>query len=412
MLKKNILAIFALSLVMFACGGGKEDDNSNVTPDPDPTTGLVIGIEGSNLPANAVIVLGKDLIISDITEASAKASAVISKLDTKDPITEYGFNLNKAGATEVTAFKGGAITTAGEVKIDLTGLAEETDYEVKFFVKTAKGTANHPSTAKFKTTKKDTPPPVYFHDQRVLIEEFTGAWCGWCPRGLFTMNSLVDKDSSHVFGAAIHYGDGMENQILYRALNNTYNVPGFPSGMVNRVNYGGYVQDTDKWSKATSNQLTKNGADRTKPELGVAINTELSGSTLKGKITVNFREKRGTTGYKLVIYLLEDGITGYPQANYLQGMAEYKDTPYYSLPDPINDFVHDHVVRKVLTSSTGEEIPKEFYVPGGNYEYEFEADLSRYKAEKCSIIAFVTDGSSKPYIVNVNKTHAGSSVNF
>jgi hypothetical protein len=412
MIKKHFLLIVTtLAVLMYSCG--KKDNNDAKNPDPEPTKELVIGIEGGSIPQGAVILLGKNLTISDITENSAKGAAFIAAVDPKDPITAHGFNVTAVGTSNPTAFRGGAISGTGEIKIDFTGLKEETEYEVKFFVTTAKGTAFHPETVKFKTIKKDTPPPpVVYHDQRVLIEEFTGAWCGWCPRGLWTLETLTKQNPGYVFGAAIHYGDPMEHQILYNTLNSLYKVPGFPSGMVNRVSNGGIVQNDENWGKAARALLSKNSSDRSKPELGVAIETTLDGNNLKGKVMVNFREKKARTVYKLVMYVLEDGITGYPQRNYLAGRSEYSNIPYYSQPDPINDFVHNHVVRRLLTDSRGDVIPDNLISNGATYTFDFETDLARYKAENCSIVAFVIDGSAKPIIINVNEVKAGKSVNY
>lgn len=411
MLKKSLWFLVSVgALTMYSCGDTK---TTEPTVTPDPIKGLALGIDGEKLPEGAVIVLGKDLTISDITQTDAKATAKLVAVDAKDPIIEHGFIATAVGTTNSVTAKANAISTVGNATIMLNGLTEDTEYDVKFYVKTAKGTANHANTVKFRTLKKTIQPPtVVYYSQRVLIEEFTGAWCGWCPRGIYTMNTLVNQNKGLVIGAAIHSGDAMENQILFKSLNTTYSVPGFPSGMVNRKNNGGYVIGDDEWEKATKTILAKNNSNTTKPELGIAIETSLESGMLKGKVKVAFNEKKSTTGYKLVLYLLEDGIKDIAQRNYLSGNADYKDLPYYSMKDPIADFVHNHVVRKPLTDSKGEDVPAEFVKAGGVFEYSFDSDLTRYVPANCSIVAFVTDGSSKPYIINVQEVKAGEKADY
>ena len=96
----------------------------------------------------------------------------------------------------------------------------------------------------------------------------------------------------------------------------------------------------------------------------------------------------------------------------MSGNADYKDLPYYSMKDPIADFVHNHVVRKPLTDSKGEDVPAEFVKAGGVFEYSFDSDLTRYVPANCSIVAFVTDGSSKPFIINVQEVKAGEKADY
>jgi len=43
----------------------------------------------------------------------------------------------------------------------------------------------------------------------VLIEEFTGAWCGACPRGGLILNNLIEKYNGKVIGIAHHINDSM-----------------------------------------------------------------------------------------------------------------------------------------------------------------------------------------------------------
>lgn len=47
-------------------------------------------------------------------------------------------------------------------------------------------------------------------DKKVWVEEATGTWCGWCPRGEVYMNYLYAKYPEHFVGIAVHQKDPME----------------------------------------------------------------------------------------------------------------------------------------------------------------------------------------------------------
>ena len=100
------------------------------------------------------------------------------------------------------------------------------------------------------------PVPSAF-TQKVLIEEFTGAWCGYCPDGAKVVEETMMQFPGLVYGAAIHEGDPMEIP-LYTQLDNKFNVTGFPTGMVNRTAQGGSVPiSRGSWKNVAQQGLNK-----------------------------------------------------------------------------------------------------------------------------------------------------------
>ena len=64
---------------------------------------------------------------------------------------------------------------------------------------------------------------------RVLVEEYTGTWCGWCTRGLVAMEKLAEAYGDDFIGVAYHNSDPMEIMTEYPSP-----VQGFPSAFVER----------------------------------------------------------------------------------------------------------------------------------------------------------------------------------
>ena len=46
--------------------------------------------------------------------------------------------------------------------------------------------------------------------KRVLIEEGTGTWCPWCPRGAVAMDYMFETYPDEFVGVAVHVGDVMQ----------------------------------------------------------------------------------------------------------------------------------------------------------------------------------------------------------
>ena len=81
--------------------------------------------------------------------------------------------------------------------------------------------------------------------KRVLLEQFTGAWCGWCPDGTVFLDSILAKYPDKVIGVKLHYGDAMETAETY-LVNSAYAMTaGWPSGAVDRIRvYDPYSKDS------------------------------------------------------------------------------------------------------------------------------------------------------------------------
>lgn len=85
------------------------------------------------------------------------------------------------------------------------------------------------------------------YDSSALIEEITGSWCGWCPRGIAFMSYYKDKYNSlgkgKVIPVMLHYGDMMDCsasyfESVYSRMGKYLQSLGFPMCMVNRSSAG------------------------------------------------------------------------------------------------------------------------------------------------------------------------------
>ena len=72
--------------------------------------------------------------------------------------------------------------------------------------------------------------------KRVLIEMFTGAWCGYCPDGHVYLDNIITQHGDLIVPVLIHYSDAMAFNDGIRTL---FNVTGYPTAMIDRVLFAG-----------------------------------------------------------------------------------------------------------------------------------------------------------------------------
>lgn len=253
------------------------------------------------------------------------------------------------------------------------------------------------------------PVPSSF-TKKALIEEFTGCWCGYCPDGATVVNETMAQFPGRVYGAAIHEGDPMEIG-LYAQLDNKFNVTGFPTGMVSRTAQGSSVPiSRSSWKSVAQNVINAPAF------AGVAMKSSIEGNTISVEVHTGFLAAL-PGNYKVTAYILEDGVTGgnsYNQVNYYNNDAS---SPFYQMGNPIVGYVHDHVVRKVLSANLGDPVEATALVALGkdvkNYTFDIPLDglgAPLWNSANLKLIAFVhRDGgtATTSEILNVQKSKIG-----
>ena len=79
-----------------------------------------------------------------------------------------------------------------------------------------------------------------------MVEDYTGTWCGWCPRVSYAIE-LLEKETNDAVIVAAHQGDPMQfSQIS--ALMSAFNVNSFPTAIINRE---------QKWTSPQPNNVAQ-----------------------------------------------------------------------------------------------------------------------------------------------------------
>jgi len=252
------------------------------------------------------------------------------------------------------------------------------------------------------------PVPATF-TQKVLVEQFTGAWNGGCPDGIYRMDKLVGGNNGNVIGINVHMGDAMEIPLFndFMATFNNNNLPQFPSAMVNRIpSLGNVFLSKTQWASNVSVDLAHTAS------CGLALKTITTGNTVSAEIHCGF--KTALTGtYHLTVYLVSDEITGtgsaYDQVN--TNTSNDPNSPYYNKPNPITGFVHNNVVIKAISASLGDPVN----AAAGESIKNYSIDITGKDVAKLSLVAFINkigNDATSHEVMNVQQVSLNSTKNW
>jgi len=190
-------------------------------------------------------------------------------------------------------------------------------------------------------------------DKKVLVEEFTGAWCGWCPDGAVILGQILDANTNAI-GVSVHSGDDME--FTEGGDLATEYAPFYPSGLIDR-----YLFSTESEVGLDRGTWVNHFAERSSMIVPVSVslqNVQYDTSTRQLVATVK-ADFVGPVENDLRLNLLisEDSVTGsgsgYDQVNYFSANNNYPNHPFFNLPDPIVGYKHNHCLRAMLGGTWG-----------------------------------------------------------
>ena len=255
---------------------------------------------------------------------------------------------------------------------------------------------------------------------RVLVEEYTGTWCGWCTRGLVAMKMLAEAYGDDFIGVAYHNGDPMEVTTNY-----PNNVQGFPSAFVERNHdvdpYYGYDQE-GFGMKALVDYLMSQLAV---VDLNVRAEwADEAKSEIKAKVESNFVMNADGNDYAIEVMLIEDDMygeagTSWDQHNYYATMGDtYGTEPNLGQLCNLPENIEGYHFNDVLVATSGvvdESLPATITAGTVNkFEYSFMVDdivNTNYEPlvqnkEKLHVVAIVVDKATGN-VINAAKGKIG-----
>ena len=229
---------------------------------------------------------------------------------------------------------------------------------------------------------------------RPLLEEFTGTWCGWCPRGFVALEKLAQLYPDDYVCVAYHNADPME-------VTQQLPVSSFPNALLDRG------MQLDPYYGSTYGNGNKNFAilDDLKwraSQFGVAdidLTAKLSDDeqTVDVNTNVVFPFDNDQAHYALEYILVADGLTGegsqWEQTNNFSGQnygSDMRDFQYSGSSVPGLEY-NDVVVMLSQTGGIEGSIPEQV-TAGTPVSHTYSFNLSE-----------ALNTSGKPVIQDVNK---------
>jgi len=251
------------------------------------------------------------------------------------------------------------------------------------------------SLATFAQTIVGTTP----ENKNVVLEEFTGIHCGYCPQGHAIANQILAAHPDDVMLINIHQGSYATpsagepdfRTIFGNAIAGQSGLTGYPAGTVNRHVFAGLGMGTNttamgrgNWSNAANQILAMSSY------VNVGVESEINVATRELTVHVEayYTANSPVSTNKLNVVLLQDNTLG-PQSGGGAG----------------NNYNHMHRLVWMLTEQWGEEITT---TTSGTfvdrtYTYTIPADYNGVGAELADlhVVAFITESNQE--IITGNK---------
>ena len=212
---------------------------------------------------------------------------------------------------------------------------------------------------------------------KVLLEDFTGTWCGYCPPVKYAINMAMDLYSENLTVVATHQNDEFaidEEQDLTGSLGPF----GLPEARINRL-----IEWIDPYDITELNDIVL-----TQNPIAISIESNVEGNDLISRI--RFVSKESLDNFKIVVYLTENNLIA-DQANYLN----FDENSYfYGMGNPILDYSHEDVLRYSFTNILGDEILNTEPLSENIINFNLDMNQFDFNLNNTNIIAIIVNSDN------------------
>ncbi|MDA7502115.1 Omp28-related outer membrane protein [Chitinophagales bacterium] len=226
----------------------------------------------------------------------------------------------------------------------------------------------------------------------MVVEQMVGTWCGLCPGAYPFMDSIL-ANYDNVIPVAIHQGDPMAVPSGLE-LGEVFTGGGVPAFLLDRYKFDDYDFVTFGLNYPQVINHVEQRAAMDSPASLSFVDAKYDEEKDKFQLVVStsfFAEYEGEV--RMNMYIIEDKVTSssvsYEQQNFFQFQEGH---PYFQAGNPINDFEHQFVLRKMVGGPWG--FPGSFstdsFEEGDSFNsgWQIEIDPS-WKLEQIRVVAIV-----------------------
>jgi len=197
----------------------------------------------------------------------------------------------------------------------------------------------------------DVPDTTAAVKQNVLLEDFTGHYCGNCPAGTDILRQLETAYGDRLIVIAVHAGNlALPNPPDFpsdfrtpdgNVLNGTFknSLIGLPNGLINRVTVNdGVVLNKDRWAEVVASELVK------KPEVDLKVVRSYDSTTRTVTLDVDVKYlEAGTVDDNLAAVITESKI--------ISDQLDYRLANSH-----IEEYEFNHMYRAAVNGPWGEPL--------------------------------------------------------
>lgn len=226
-------------------------------------------------------------------------------------------------------------------------------------------------------------------NRNVLLEEYTGVNCTWCPDGHRMANELKATNPDRICLINIHQGSFAANTYTTQfgnALANQTGLEGYPSGTINRHVFSGSNTALNRgdWANCASQILNMSSP----VNIAAEGTLDMSTRTLNIRVQLYYTGSQTVTSNALNIAILQDNVLG-SQVGMSMNPSQVVG----------NQYNHMHMLRHLVTGQWGETITDiaQGTLVEKNYEYVIPEQLGSPNAidavlSDLNFVAFVCEG--------------------
>ena len=233
-------------------------------------------------------------------------------------------------------------------------------------------------------------------NKNVVLEEYTGINCGYCPDGHKRANQLAAANPGRVFVINIHAGGYAANTYTTQhgnTLQTTFGANSFPTGTVNRHTFTGYSQGNFLMSRGDWASAANTIMNQTSP-VNIAARGTLDWTTRELNITVQlyYTADEANATNKLNVAILQDNVIGSQSGANLNPTQQVGSQ--YRHMHMFRGFIYNNAWGEDITTTTqGSFVEK-------TYTYTIPASLGSptaiaAKLEDLHFVAFVAQGQQE-----------------
>lgn len=222
--------------------------------------------------------------------------------------------------------------------------------------------------------------------RNVVVEEFTGIWCGYCPMGIVAMEYLREHNENYsIIPVAVHYEDAL-SAASYAKVINDYCDGSVPSAVLNRwmdsyPETESLLEDIDEVSAIPAIASVTGSA-----KIDAAAKT----ITVDTKTMFSFDYTDGDENFILSYGITEDKVGPYEQHNYFSGSGEL---PGWDDKDEYVTTTYNDVARQLdRYSGIAGSVPAAIKA-GEEYSFShtIKASSTIGDLNNCNVIVYLTN---------------------